>query len=528
MSNYDALIIGAGLNGLTAAAYLAKAGLKVLVLEKRPVLGGAAATEEVFPGFKFDTVAHKLGGLHPDIVRDLDLAKHGLEILRSEVNTFTPLPDGRHLLLWEHSGKTIESIQQFSKSDGEKWLKFSAQMAKLAGFLDAMYSAGMPGLTASDGGDLMTLLGLGGKLRQLGNKDMMEMVRLLPMSVAELLNDWFEGDALKGTLAASGITSLHQGPRAAGTGYGFLHHHVGGKEGSFRPTAFVRGGLGKLAEALASAAKANGAEIRTNAAVAQVIVKSDRATGVTLVSGEEMSARIIISSADPRRTFFGLNDPFNLDPSFIQNVRNIRFRGVVAKVNLALDKLPNFTALPDDNAPLRGSISISPSLNYLEKAYDAAKYGEFSPRPYLEAVIPSLLDPSRAPEGKHVMSVWVQYAPYHLKNGKWGEMRETLGDVVVDTLAEYVPNIKDIILHRQVITPLDLEETYGLTEGNPYHGDMMLNQLFFMRPVPGWSQYRTPLGGLYLCGSGTHPGGGLPGAAGRNAAKEILKGMKAS
>lgn len=522
-NNYDAIIIGAGLNGLTAAAYLAKAGLKVLVVEQRPVIGGAAATEEVFPGFKFDTVAHKVGGLRPDIIRDLDLAKHGLELLRSEVNTFTPLPDGRHLTLWEHSGKTIESIQQFSKSDGEKWLKFSAQMAKLAGFLDAMYSAGMPGLTTSEGGDLMTLLGLGGKLRQLGNKDMIEMVRTLPMSVAELLNDWFEGEALKGTLAASGITSIHQGPRATGTGYGFLHHHVGSKEGSFRPTAFPKGGIGKLAEALASTAKAGGAEIRTNAAAAQVIVKNDRATGVALASGEEISARMVISSADPRRTFFGLNDPFNLDPTFVQNVRNIRFRGVVAKVNLALDTLPAFTALSSDNAPLRGSISISPSLNYLEQAHDAAKYGEFSQKPYLEAVIPSLLDPSRAPEGKHVMSVWVQYAPYHLKVGKWGEMREKLGDVVVDTLAEYAPNLKPAILHRQVITPLDLEETYGLTEGNPYHGDMTLNQLFFMRPVPAWSQYRTPIGELYLCGSGAHPGGGLPGAPGRNAAKEILR-----
>ncbi|MEK7787684.1 MAG: NAD(P)/FAD-dependent oxidoreductase [Chloroflexota bacterium] len=378
-------------------------------------------------------------------------------------------------------------------------------------------------MTASDGSDLMTLLGLGGKLRQLGNKDMMEMVRVLPMSVAELLSDWFEGEALKGTLAASGITSLHQGPRAAGTGYGFLHHHVGCKEGSFRPTAFVRGGMGKLAEALASAAKASGAEIRTNAAVAHVIVKNDRATGVALANGEEISARMVISSADPCNTFLNLNDPFNFDPSFLQNVRNIQFRGVVAKVNLALDKLPGFTALHGDHALLRGSISISPSLNYLEKAYDAAKYGEFSQRPYLEVVIPSLLDPSRAPEGKHVMSVWVQYAAYHLKGG-WNEaQREALGNTVVNTLAEYAPNLPSVILHRQVLTPLDLEETYGLTEGNPYHGDMTLNQLFFMRPVPGWSQYRTPLGGLYLCGSGTHPGGGLPGAAGRNAAKEILR-----
>ncbi len=528
MSNYDAIIIGAGLNGLTAAAYLAKSGLKVLVVEKRPVLGGAAATEEIFPGFKFDTVTHKIGGLRPDIIRDLDLVKHGLEIIRSEVNTFTPLPDGRHLLLWERSGKTIESIQQFSKSDGEKWLRFSAQMVKLAGFLDAMYSTGMPGLTASESSDLMTLLGLGGKLRQLGNKDMMEMVRTLPMSVAELLNDWFEGDALKGTLAASGITSIHQGPRASGTGYGFLHHHVGSKEGSFRPTAFARGGVGKVAEALANAAKASGAEIRTSAAVAQVIVKGDRATGVALASGEEILGRVIVSSADPRRTFFGLNDPFNFDPKFVQNVRNIRFRGVVAKVNLALDTLPSFTALPGDGLHLRGSISISPNLNYLEQAYDAAKYGGFSPKPYLEAVVPSLLDPSRAPQGKHVMSVWVQYAAYHLKGG-WNEaQREALGNTVVNTLAEYAPNLKSAILHQQIITPLDLEETYGLTEGNPYHGDMTLNQLFFMRPVPGWSQYCTPLSGLYLCGSGTHPGGGLPGAAGRNASKEILKSVKAS
>jgi len=350
------------------------------------------------------------------------------------------------------------------------------------------------------------------------------------MSIFELLNDWFETDVLKGTLGASGITGLAQGPRSTGTALHFLHQHVGAPVGSFRANGLVRGGMGKLAEALAGAAKVRGAEIRTGAAVGNVIVKDGRATGVALSSGEEIKARSIVSSADPKRTFFELVDPLNFGPGFLNHAHNIKMRGSVARVNLALGELPNFTALQGNgahplvefSAGLRGTISISPDLDYLEYACDDAKYGRLSAKPYLECVIPSLADPSRAPEGKHVMSIWVQFAPYHLKERNWGEMRDRLGDLVVDTLAEYAPNIKGAILHQQVITPLDLEREYGLTEGNVHHGEMMLEHLFFMRPVPGWAQYRAPLAGVYLCGAGTHPGGGLTGRSGYNAAREIL------
>lgn len=529
--NYDVILIGGGHNGLTAAAYLAKAGQRVLVLERRAVVGGAAVTEEIYPGFKFDTCAHA-GGLWPEIVRDLDLGRHGLEMLNRTggqlpAPTFTPLPDGNHLLLWEDGGKTVEAIRRFSKADADKWVSFSTQMGRLARFLKAVQSVTLPAITTTSPAELLTLLGLGGRLRRLGGRDMAEALRLLPMPVAELLNDWFETDALKGTLGAGGVTGIFQGPRASGTAYVLLHQ-LAGANGVFRAAATALGGVGGIAGALAAAAQAHGAEIRTGAEVAQVIVKDGRATGVALRSGEEFGARRIASNADPARTFLGLVAPLELEPEFVRAVRNIKFRGACAKVNLALGMLPKFTALPADGAAahLRGAISISPSLDYLEHAYDDAKYGNYSQKPYLEIVIPSLADPSLAPAGKHVMSILVQYAPYRLKEGTWNDKREALGDAVVETLAAYAPDIKSAILHRQVLTPMDLEATYGLTEGNMYHGELTLDQLFFMRPVPGWAKYRTPIEGLYLCGAGAHPGGGVTGAPGRNAAREILKDVK--
>ncbi|MGH2522565.1 MAG: phytoene desaturase family protein [Anaerolineales bacterium] len=528
-SCYDALIIGAGHNGLVTAAYLAKAGLKVLVLERRDTLGGIAVTEEVFPGFKFDTVAHSLGGLRQQIVRDLDLARHGLEVKQSDVSVFTPLPSGNTLLLCHDMGQSLESLRRHSRADADRWPAFSKRMAQLAAVLEAIDGVTIPPITTTNLAELIPLLGVGEPVRRLGKKGLPEFLRVLPMSVAELLNDWFETDALKGTLGASGVHGLTQGPRSTGTSFLFLHHHIGLPLNVFRAARMATGGIGAFAQALASAAKGFGAQIRTGAEAAQVIVKNDKAVGVALAGdGEEVSARLIISSADPKRTLLKLVDPLYLDPQFLWQVRNIKMRGAVAKVNLALDELPNFTALSRDGAPahLRGLISISPSLDYLERAYDAAKYGEISPKPYLEAVIPSLLDPSRAPAGKHVMSIHAQYAPYHLKGGWNDQRRDELGDHVVNTLAEYAPNIKTIILHRQVLTPADLEETYGLTEGNLNHGEMMLDQILFMRPVPGWAQYRTPIAGLYLCGAGTHPGGGVTGGPGLNAARQILKDMK--
>jgi phytoene dehydrogenase-like protein len=524
--HYEAIVIGAGHNGLVTATYLAKAGLRVLVLERREMVGGAAVTEEVFPGFRFDTGAHCINRLHPTVVSDLQLAKHGLELLPLDPAVFSPTVDGEHLLLWRTPELTVDSIGQLSETDAKRWNGFAALVTKATGLLESIYSA-PPDVLSKKKRDVWELLKMAGRLRRLGKQDMTEVLRVLPMTAVELLDEWFKNDLLKGTLGAVGITGIFQGPMAAGTAFLFLHHHVGAGQGVLRAPLRVRGGIGGLSRALESAARSAGVEIRTNAWVERIIAEAGVATGVALVDGEEIAGRCIISNADPSRTFCGLLDPFNLDPDFMRRVRNIKFKGVCARVNLALGELPDFSCLPGDGPHLRGLISISPSLKYLERAFDDAKYGELSREPYLEAVIPSLTDPSLAPDGKHVMSILVQYAPYHLNDGIWDEAkRSALGDRVVNTLSAYAPNIESAILHQQVLTPLDIENVFGLTEGNIYHGEMTLDQLFFMRPVPGWARYRTPVEGLYLCGAGTHPGGGLTGAPGYNSAQEILKDRK--
>jgi phytoene dehydrogenase-like protein len=528
MTVYDTIVIGGGHNGLTAAAYLARAGQKVLVLERRPVLGGAAATEEVVPGFKFDTCAHR-GALDPEVVRDLGLERHGLRPVQREAGLVAPLPAGGYLALSANPGKAAESIGRLSRGDGDRWSAFAAQMGRLAGFVRSVHLATIPKITSRRPADLLTLAGLGTRLRRLGDKDMVEMLRTLPMSVYELLNDWFENDALKGALGAAGIAGTMQGPRASGTAYVMLHHLAGSAGPLGGGGQSAQGGVGALAGALAEAARAHGAEIRAGAEVDRVLVKDDRAAGVVLRNGDEIAARRVASNADPARTFLGLVGPEWLDPDFVRAVRNIRFRGAAAKVNLALDRLPQFRGL-NGEAPalLRGTLAISPSLDYLERAYDDAKYGGYSRRPYLEVVIPSLADPSLAPAGKHVLSILMQYAPYRLKQGDWNAERDRLGEAAVSALAEHAPDLPGAIAGRQVLTPLDLEQSYGLTEGSPYHGELMLDQLFFMRPVAGWAQYRTPIGGLYLCGAGAHPGGGISGVPGRNAAREILKDVRRS
>lgn len=524
---YDAIVIGAGHNGLVTAAYLGRAGLSVLVLERRELVGGAAVSEEVFPGFRFDTCAHRVGELHPAAVRDLRLKRHGLEIIRPDPTALALLPDGDHLLLWREASRSRESIGRFSKLDAERWVAFGDHVRRATRFLEDIYATIPPRLSGTSVSDLTKLFLVGGRLRRRGKTAMAEVLRTLPMSIAELLDEWFETDGLKGTLGAIGITGVFQGPMAAGTAFTFLHQHVGSADGTIKPTRLVRGGVGALSEALAAAARQNGAEVRTAAGVERVTVRDGQADGVVLANGDEIAAKRIISSADPRRTFLGLVDPLQLDPEFVRKVRGIRFKGACAKVHLALGELPSFAGVDGGSAHLGGAISIAPSLNYLERAYDDAKYGSVSEAPYLEAVIASLSDPTRAPDGRHVMSVLVQYAPYHLKEGSWSDARrEELGDRVVDVLAEYSPNLRSAIIDRQVLTPLDLERVYGLTEGNIYHGELALDQLYFMRPVPGWARYRTPIDNLYLCGAGTHPGGGVTGAPGYNAARAILKDVK--
>lgn len=521
---YDAIVVGAGHNGLTAAAYLASADLRVLVLERRERVGGAAVTEETFPGFRFDTGSHRIGSLHPALLRDLKRAGVAPEILHCDPTAFAPVLDGRPLLLWRDRNTTSEAIAAHSEKDAERWEPFSRLIVKAAGLLEAVYDRPPTDVLSKRPRDLWEILRLGRRARRLGSRDMMEVMRVLTMTAAELLDEWFETDVLKGVLGGVGISGMNQGPMAPGTGYMFLHHHVGLADGALRPLDRVQGGTGAMSEALRRFAESRGAEIRTGIEVERITVADGRATGVALANGDELRASRVISNADPRRTFLELVDPIALDPGFTRQVRNIRFRGACAKVNLALGELPRFSSGPEGKVHLRGAISISPSLDYLERAYDDAKYGALSQEPYLEVVIPTLTDPTLAPAGQHVMSILVQYAPYHLKEGSWTDgSGEELGDRVIKALARYAPNIEGAILHRQVLTPLDLESVFGLTEANIYHGEMTLDQLFFMRPVPGWARYRTPITGLYLCGAGTHPGGGVTGRPGYNAAHQILR-----
>ncbi|MGQ0602840.1 MAG: phytoene desaturase family protein [Anaerolineales bacterium] len=522
-SYYDAIIIGGGHNGLVTAAYLAKAGRKVLVLERRPMLGGAAITEEFFPGFKFSACADGGGQLLPQVIRGLELKRHGLEMILSEIAVFapqpSPQPNGAALTLWHDPARTARELEKFSKRDAARYPDFVALVGKLSAVLGALMTTILPQLPQPSGGDVLELAGLLGPLRKLNKVETHDLIRILPMSMADWLDEWFESEALRGVLAARAVTGLTFGPRAAGTAYTFLYSHVNGSRG------MVQGGMGALSQALANAARAHGAETRVNAEVSGIMIKQGRATGVVLANGEEISAPIVISNADPRTTYLKLLDPSTLDSFVLQSVRNIKYRGSGARVHLALNGLPHFAGA-DPQTHLRGHLVIAPSLDYVERAYDDAKYGEISRQPYLDVLIPSLSDPSLAPAGQHTLSVYVQYAPYKL-NGGWNEeQRKALGDRVIERLSEFAPNLQSLITHCRVLTPCDLEKIYGLPEGNPSHGEMTLDQFLHMRPVPGYAQYRAPVEGVYLCGAGTHPGGGVTGANGYNAARVVLKDLK--
>jgi phytoene dehydrogenase-like protein len=518
---YHAIVIGGGHNGLTTAAYLARAGRKVLVLERRHVVGGAAVTEEVFPGFRFSVCSYVVSLLRPEIIRELDLPRHGLEILPLD-GTFTPMPDGDYLWRVNDHGKTRREIARHSKLDAEAYDEYGKAMVEMARFVKPILNMTPPDPLSLNPRDLGRLLFLGKRFRALAEQDRVNQLQLLTMSAADFLDQWFETDVLKATMSASGIIGTFLGVRSPGTAYVLLHHYMGEIDGAFRSWGFSRGGTGAISNAIAGAAREAGAEIRTSASVARILTREGRATGVVLANGDELEADLVISSVDPHLTFEKFLDPADLPADFLDEVARFRFRGSSGKVNLALDALPDFRCLPGPGAHLRGAISVSPSVDYMERAYDQAKYGEFSRRPYIDTVIPTLTDPSVAPPGKHVLSCFVQYAPYKLARGTWDDQREAFGDAVVDTLAEYAPNIRNIILHRQVLTPLDLEREFGLTEGNIFQGELTLEQLFFLRPAPGWAKYTTPLRNLWMCGSATHPGGGIMGAPGRNAALRIL------
>ncbi len=521
----DLVIIGGGHNGLVTAFYLAQAGFKPLVIERRSQVGGAAITDEFYPGFRCSTLSHSAGPLRMDVVRDMCLEQHGLKLIRPEVGVVALSPDGRALPLYDDAQKAAAEIARFSEKDAKNYLEFERALRRLGSVIDEVLRMPAPDLDTPSKGDLWGMLQTGRAVRKLGKKDMYRLLRWGPMAVADLVAEFFETELLRAVIAARGIFGTAMGPWSAGSSLVLLIRaaadpHPAGS------AAFVSGGAGALTQAMASAAQKAGAEIRAGVEVIEIRIKDGAATGVVLSTGEEVHARAVVSNADPKRTLLKLVDPAHLAPGFVQKLKNYRMPGTVAKVNLALSGLPNFKALPGNNDALSGRIHIGPEIDYLERAFDESKYGNFSRQPYLEVVIPSLTDPSLAPSGKHVMSAYMQYAPYKLKSGQWDSERVALGDTVVKTLAQYAPNLPSMILHHQIITPQDLEDTYGLTGGHIFHGELALDQFFTMRPLLDWARYGTPIDSLFLCGSGTHPGTGLTGGSGANAAREIIKQLR--
>jgi phytoene dehydrogenase-like protein len=495
----------------------------VLVLEKADQVGGAAVSRQVFPGFTFSVFSYVVSLLRPEIIRDLELPRHGLHILPLE-STVTPMLDGNYLAQWGDHDQTRRELVRHSSRDADAYDDYGQLMFHMARAVKPIIGMVPPDPASLSPRDLLGMLRLGKHMRSLGAEKFNALYKLMTMSASDFLDEWFETDVLKATKAASGIIGTYLGPRSPGTAYVLLHHYMGEIDGVFRAWGFAKGGTGSVSESIASAARGFGAEIRTNAGVARVRVRGGTATGVILENGDEIAAPVVVSGLDPRRTFLNLLEPSELPAELVSAIGRFKFRGSSGKVNLALSELPDFTCMPGVGPHLRGAMSISPSMDYVERAYDDAKYGEFSRRPYMDIVIPSMIDPSMAPPGKHVMSIFVQYAPFQL-NGGWSDRkREAFGDAVIDTLAQFAPNIKRAIIHRQVITPADIERVTGLSEGNIFGGELALHQLFFFRPAPDWARYRTPVSGFWQCGAGTHPGGGIMGASGRLAALEILKG----
>jgi phytoene dehydrogenase-like protein len=521
----DVVIIGAGHNGLVTAFYLAKAGFKSLVLERRPVVGGCAITEEFHPGFRCSRLSHSVGPMKSDIVADMHLAKHGLKTYSPDVRVLSLSEIGKPLVLYGDIAKSQQEIAKFSQTDASNYGEFAKSLARIGEVVHLLLAMTPPDLDDPASGSLWEMLKAGRKLRGLGEKDLYRLLRWGPMAVADLVAEWFETELLRGTLAAQGIFGTFLGPWSAGSSATYLLRTAadGNPAG---PASYVVGGTGALTAAMAAAVVEAGAETRTSCEVSGVRVKDGVATGVILANGDEIEARAVISNADPKRTLLGLVEPQHLDPGFLQKLQHYRMNGSVAKVNLALRGLPKFSGINGDSSLLAGRIQVSPEVDYLERAFDASKYGEFSKQPYIEATIPTLWDSSLAPAGKHVMSVYMQYAPYKLRDADWESQREALGGVIIRTLAEYAPDLPSLIEACEVITPKDLEQTYGLTGGHIFHGELALDQLFTMRPLLNWAQYRTAIQNLYLCGSGTHPGTGLNGMSGANAAREILKDLR--
>lgn len=521
---YDAVIVGGGHNGLVTAAYLARAGRKVIVLERRPFVGGCAVTEELWPGYKVSTASYLVSLMQQKVVADLQLEKHGYRVDPKDPAFFSPFPDKRYFFTWQDSTKTLAEIAKFSKKDAEAMEHFDAQLERLAKLIESLLLVIPPPFPPKGLGEIIEYIKLAGKLRGLSTADVVALVKVFTLSASDYLDEWFESPEVKVTLATDGVIGANGGPRSPGTAYILLHHMMGGVGGKRGLWGFVRGGMGAVSEAIASAAQSHGAEIRVNTTVERVLVRNGQACGVVLDGGDEIESKSVASNLDPKLTFLRLVEKSALPSEFVATIKKFRIEGTSCKVNLAVNALPDFLALPGAPAPHhKATMHICPTMDYVEKAWDDAKYGRPSERPLLELTCPTLYDPTLAPEGKHILGVFLQYGPYTLRESNWDAEREPFFRRVVSIIDEYAPGFSNAIEHYEMLTPLDLERRYGITGGNIFHGEMALDQMFSLRPAARYANYKTPIKSLYLCGSGAHPGGGVMGAPGHNAAQAMLK-----
>jgi phytoene dehydrogenase-like protein len=526
VNTYDAIVIGAGHNGLTNACYLARAGLKVIVLERNPYIGGAAVSRELYPGWKYSNCSYVCSLLRPEIIRDLDLPRHGLQVIPYEGN-LTLTEDGDYLASYHDHDLTRREIARFSRRDAEAFDRFGTEVLRYCRFIKPLLMMTPPDPTSFRPRDLLGLLNIARRFFDLGEESMYDLIRFATMSCADFLDGYFESEVVKASLAGTSIIGTALGPHSPGSAYVLLHHYMGEVDGSIGAWGFARGGMGSITGAMSQALQGFGGEIRTDAPVSRIIVEGEKVRGVILENGDEVRARTVVSNADVKRTFLTLMDPDDLPDEFVSSVQRFKIRGSSGKLNIALDGLPHFPSVPAECPALRGDFHLTDSIERLERAYDDWKNGKWSADPFVDMLIPTRTDPTMAPPGKHYMTVFVQYAPPYLADGEWdGPNRDAFGQTVIDQIARYSPDFTDLILHVEVRSPWDLENEVGLTEGNIFQGELTLDQLFFNRPVPGYAQYRSPVGGMYLCGSSTHPGGGVMGAPGANAAREVLRDLR--